>query len=83
MQTNEADSMGTNTRECIVCDEELALIDFSKDKAAPDGLSNTCRACSTARWNRWNEARQHDRDAVLPPLAKQWISRPLIQRAQA
>lgn len=83
MHTNDANLLGADTRECIVCDKELALVDFSKDKASPDGLSNTCRACSTARWNRWNEARQQDRDAVLAPLAKQWISRPLIQRAQA
>lgn len=83
MQTNETNSMGADTRECIGCDKELALADFSKDKNAPDGLSTACRGCNSARWNRWNEARQQDRDAVLPPLAKQWISRPLIQRAQA
>lgn len=42
-------------KTCTKCKNDISITFFCKDKKSKDGLSYTCRECSTSRSNKWKK----------------------------
>jgi hypothetical protein len=67
-------------KECLRCDEEKPLSEYYCNAARPDGHSDYCKSCDRARQEAQEARHKAERGAILPPLAKHWLSKPLIHR---
>lgn len=74
---------GRTSKHCSVCDHDLPMDSFPKDKARPDGISEKCTKClknvrGLARNNRYRTIQEQAAKAIMDRMASRKIDAPHV-----